>query len=293
MADHEVTAALVAELRRETGAGMMDCKKALIDSGGDKEKAIEYLRKKGIAAAEKRADRTAKEGLVACAISADGKTAALVEINSETDFVAKNDLFRKFGGALSVLVRDWGAVADEKSTDDLLALSLPNGHSVRDDLTELTGKIGEKLAIGRFARIHVADGTVGTYIHSDSKLGVLVGVSGADSSSSEVKTLMRDLAMQIAASSPLVVSRDELPAEKVEHERGIEMERARTEGKPDAAIPRIVEGRLNKWFAEVALLEQPFVKDPKVVIRDLVAGVSKSTGQSIVVKSFVRIRVGV
>lgn len=291
MADYEVNAALVAELRRETGAGMMDCKKALTSSGGDKEKAIEYLRKKGIAAAEKRADRTAKEGLVACSVSADAKTAALVEINSETDFVAKNDLFRDFGTALSVLVRDWRE-ADGKSAAELLALSLPNGRTVQEHLTELTGKIGEKLAVGRFARMQVADGMVGTYIHSDSKLGVLVGLSGADAALPEVKALTRDLAMQIAASSPLVVSRDEVPADKIEHERGIETERARTEGKPDAAIPRIVDGRINKWFSEVALLEQPFVKDPKVVVRDLVNSVSKSTGKPIVVKSFVRIRVG-
>ncbi|MDD5088544.1 MAG: translation elongation factor Ts [bacterium] len=269
----------------------MDCKKALMDSGGDKEKAIEYLRKKGIAAAEKRADRAAKEGLIALAVSADGTTAALAEINSETDFVAKNDLFRDFGNQLSVLVRDTQEM-DGQSPDVLLDAKLSSGRSVRECLTDLIGKIGEKLAVGRFARMSVADGTVGTYIHSDSKLGVLVALRGANALSAEVKTLARDLAMQVAAASPLVVSRDEVPVEKIEHERGIETERARAEGKPDAAIPRIVEGRINKWFSEAALLEQPFVKDPKVIIRDLVAGVAKSTGQTITVTSFVRIRVG-
>lgn len=291
MADHEVNAALVAELRRETGAGMMDCKKALMESGGEKEKAIEYLRKKGIAAAEKRADRAAKEGVIALAVSPDGKTAALAEINSETDFVAKNDLFHEFGNQLSILVRDTQGM-DGSSPDALLAAKLPSGRSVQDHLTDLIGKIGEKLAVGRFTRMHVADGTVGTYIHSDSKLGVLVALNGADASSPEVKTLARDLAMQVAAASPMVVSREEIPADKIESERGIETERARTEGKPDAAIPRIVEGRINKWLSEVALLEQPFVKDPKVIIHDLVAGVAKSTGQTITVTSFVRIRVG-
>jgi len=291
VADHEVNATLVAELRRETGAGMMDCKKALMDSAGDKEKAIEYLRKKGIAAAEKRADRAAKEGLIALAVSPDGKTASLAEINSETDFVAKNDLFREFGNQLSILVRDTNGM-DGASPDALLGAKLPSGRSVQDHLTDLIGKIGEKLAVGRFARIHVANGIAGAYLHSDSKLGVLVALNGADASSPEVKTLARDLAMQVAAASPLVVSREEVSADKIESERGIETERARAEGKPDAAIPRIVEGRINKWLSEVALLEQPFVKDPKVIIRDLVAGVAKSTGRTITITSFVRIRVG-
>ncbi|MBU0507885.1 translation elongation factor Ts [bacterium] len=291
MADTGINAALVAELRRETGAGMMDCKKALQESGGDKEKALDYLRKKGIAAAAKRADRAATEGIVVCAVSADAKTAALVEINSETDFVARNELFREFGNGVAKLIRDWES-ADGKTTEDVLKLSLPGGLTVQDALNELIGKIGEKMAVGRFAKLSVAGGMIGTYIHSDSKLGVLVGLDEADPTHPEVKTLARDLAMQVAASSPQVVSREDIPAEKTEYERGIETERARTEGKPDAALPKIVEGRLNKWFAEVALLEQPFVKDPKVAVRDLIAQTAKSSGKPIKVTSFVRIRVG-
>ncbi len=290
MADTGINAGLVAELRRETGAGMMDCKKALQESGGDKDKALEYLRKKGIAAAEKRADRAATEGIIACVISDDGKTASLVELNSETDFVAKNDMFREFASTLAKVVLDWKA-AEGKTTEDLLALALPTGKTANDTLTDLIGKIGEKLAVGRFARLHVENGTIGTYIHSDNKLGVLVAMAGP-AKSDTANTLGRDLAMQVAAATPQVVRREEIAADKIESERAIEIERARAEGKPEAAVPKIAEGRLNKWFAEVALLEQPFVKDPKVVIKDLVAETAKTLGTPIEIKSFVRIRVG-
>ncbi|MFZ5433754.1 MAG: translation elongation factor Ts [Calditrichota bacterium] len=290
MADTGINAGLVAELRRETGAGMMDCKKALQESGGDKDKALEYLRKKGIAAAEKRADRAATEGIIACVISDDAKTASLVELNSETDFVAKNEMFREFANTLAKVVLDWKA-AEGKTTEDLLALSLPTGKTANDTLTDLIGKIGEKLAVGRFARLHVENGTIGTYIHSDNKLGVLVAMAGPVKSDT-ANTLGRDLAMQVAAATPQVVRREEIAADKIESERAIEIERARAEGKPEAAVPKIAEGRLNKWFAEVALLEQPFVKDPKVVIKDLVAETAKTLGTPIEIKSFVRIRVG-
>jgi elongation factor Ts len=291
VAETEINAGLVAELRRETGAGMMDCKKALAESGGDKAKALEYLRKKGKAAAEKRADRTADQGLVAFAISEDCRTAALVEVNSETDFVAKNDRFRQFGADVASVLLAWDG-ADGKSIDDLKSKNLPSGSKIGDVLADLTGAIGEKLAIGKFARVHSPSGYVGSYIHSDSKLGVLVVLDGITSANPDAKPLARDLAMQVAASSPAVVRREEVPADKIEFERGVEMERARNEGKPEAALPRIVEGRINKWFSEVALLEQPFVKDPKTAIKDLIEVTAKKAGTPIEVKSFVRIKVG-
>jgi elongation factor Ts len=291
VAETDINAGLVAELRRETGAGMMDCKKALSESAGDKAKALEYLRKKGKAAAEKRADRSADQGLVALAMSEDFRTAALVEVNSETDFVAKNDRFRQYAAEVAAVLLAWDG-AGEKSPDDLKAKMLPSGSTVGEVLADLTGAIGEKLAIGKFARVVANNGYIGTYIHSDTKLGVLVVLEGITSATPEARTLGRDLAMQVAASSPSVVRREEVPAEKIEFERGVEMERARNEGKPEAALPKIVEGRINKWFAEVALLEQPFVKDPKVAIKDLVAETAKKTGTSIEVKSFVRIKVG-
>ena len=290
MADFEVSAATVAELRRETGAGMMDCKKALQESGGDKEAALAYLRKKGIAAAEKRSERSANEGVVAIARSDDGQMAALVEVNSETDFVAKNDGFRQFADNVAKLVLNWKD-AEGKGVEDLKTLSL-GSTTVGEALSDLIGKIGEKLEIRRFARVQAPKGFVGHYIHADSKLGVMVVLEGITTASGEAASLGRDLAMQVAAASPAVVNREEVDAAKVESERAIEMDRARTEGKPDGAIPKIVEGRINKWFADVVLLEQPFIKDPKIVVKNIVADAAKRAGTDIKVKSFVRFRVG-
>ena len=286
-----ISATLVNELRQETGAGMMDCKKALTESGGDKAKALEYLRKKGKAAAEKRADRSAEQGIVVIAMSPDSRTAALVELNSESDFVAKNDMFKRLAADAADVVLSWKD-ADGKPVEDLLAKPLANGTKIGDALSDLIGKIGEKLQVGRFARVHVENGIIGNYIHSDQKLGVAVVIEGASASQADAVTLGRDLAMQVAASAPVVVRREEVPAEKIASELEVEKDRARNEGKPEAAIAKIAEGRVNKWFSEVALLEQPFVKDPKVIIRDLIANVSKKTGNPIEVKSFVRIRVG-
>ncbi len=290
MAEFEVNAATVAELRRETGAGMMDCKKALQESGGDKEAALAYLRKKGKAAAEKRTERSANEGVVAFARSEDGQTGALVEVNSETDFVAKNELFREFADNVAKLVLNW-TEAEGKSVDDLKTRPLGNS-TVAEILSELVGRIGEKLEIRRFARVQAPNGFVGHYIHADTKLGVMVILRGIDGSNSEAQQLGRDLAMQVAAASPAVVSRDEVPAEKVEAERAIEMDRARAEGKPEAAIAKIAEGRINKWFSDVALLDQPFIKDPKVIVKNMIAEAAKRAGGEVQVKSFVRFRVG-
>jgi elongation factor Ts len=291
VSEQGISAGSVAELRRETGAGMMDCKKALAESGGDKAKALEYLRKKGKAAAEKRADRSADQGVVAIRVSDDGRTAALVEVNSETDFVARNESFRTFAADVASFVLAWKDAAG-KTADDLKEQPLPSGVKIGDALTDLTGKIGEKLVLGKFARVQAPNGFVGVYVHTDSKLGSMVVLDGADGASAEVQTLGRDLAMQVAAMPPLVVRREDVPAEKIEYERGVEIERARAEGKPEPAVAKIAEGRINKWLSEVALLEQAFVKDPKVAIRDLVAATGKKIGAEIRVKSFVRVRVG-
>jgi elongation factor Ts len=291
VSEQEISAGLVAELRRETGAGMMDCKKALAESGGDKAKALEYLRKKGKAAAEKRADRSADQGVVVIRVSDDGRSAALVEVNSETDFVARNDSFRAFAAEVALFVLGWKDAAG-KTAEDLKGQTLPSGGKIGDALTDLTGKIGEKLVLGKFARVHAPNGFIGTYVHSDSRLGSMVVLDGVNSATSEVQTLGRDLAMQVSAMPPLVVRREDLPADKIEYERGVEIERARAEGKPEQAVAKIAEGRINKWLAEVALMEQAFVKDPKVAIRDLVAAVGKKAGSEIRVISFVRVRVG-
>jgi elongation factor Ts len=276
-------------LRRETGAGMMDCKKALAEAGGDRDKALEILRKKGQAAAEKRAERSAEEGVVAVAVSDDGKTAALAEVRSETDFVARNEEFKAFAAQLASLVLNWKE-ADGKSVADLSSQKL-GGSTVGETLTGLIGKIGEKLEIARFARL-TSDGFVGNYIHADNKLGVLVAVSGADKSSAEMTVLARDLAMQVAASAPDCVSRDQVSAEKIAAEMEIEKDRARQEGKPEGAVAKIAEGRVNKWLAGIVLLEQPFIKEPKQTVNDVVAAAQKTVGKPLTVKSFVRFRVG-
>ncbi|MBU0692874.1 translation elongation factor Ts [bacterium] len=289
MAGTVISAAAVSELRQETGVGMMDCKKALMEAGGDKEKALETLRKKGMAAAEKRAARTANEGIVVIKTNEQNSVASLVEINSETDFVARNEEFQQFGAKVADLVLNWKD-AGGKSIDDLKALDM-GGKTVDATLTELVGKIGEKLQVNRFARIDAGNGYVGTYVHSDTKLGVLVelNVPGDDD---KVKTLARDLAMQTAAAKPMVVNRAEMSKEKLDAELEIEKERARGEGKPEPAIQKIAEGRINKWLSSVVLMEQPFVKEQKIKISDVIAEVSKGTGKDIKVKSFVRIRVG-
>jgi len=291
VAEAGISATLVNELRQETGAGMMDCKKALTESGGDKTKALEYLRKKGKAAAEKRADRSAEQGIVVITLAPNSRTGALVELNSESDFVAKNDIFRQLAADSASVVLGWNE-ADGKPADELLAKKLPNGTAIGDSLSDLIGKIGEKLQVGRFARAHVENGLIGSYVHSDQKLGVMVVLKGASASNSDDMALSRDLAMQVAASAPSFVRREEVPAEKIASEIELEKARARDEGKPEAAITKIAEGRVNKWFSEVALLEQPFVKDPKVIIKDLVAATAKKSGSPIEVLSFVRVRIG-
>ena len=291
VSEQEISAGLVAELRRETGAGMMDCKKALAESSGDKAKALEYLRKKGKAAAEKRADRSAVQGVVVIRVSEDGRSAALVEVNSETDFVARNESFCAFAADVASILLAWKDAVG-KSAENLKDQTLPSGVKIGDALTDLTGKIGEKLVLGKFARVQAPDGFIGTYVHSDSKLGSMVVLDGVNGTSTEVQTLGRDLAMQVAAMPPLVVGREDVSADKIKYERGVEIERARAEGKPEPAVAKIAEGRINKWLAEVALMEQAFVKDPKVAIRDLVAAVGKKLGSEIRVKSFVRVRVG-
>jgi elongation factor Ts len=291
VSEQEINAGLVAELRRETGAGMMDCKKALAESSGDKAKALEYLRKKGKAAAEKRADRSADQGVIVIRVSKDGQTAALVEVNSETDFVARNDSFRAFAEGTAEYLLGWKD-APGKTSDNLREQVLPSGEKIGDLLTDLTGKIGEKLAIGQFARVSAPNGFIGSYVHSDSKLGVLVLLEGVSGGNPDVPTLGRDLAMQIAAMTPLVVRPEDIPADKIEYERGVQMERARAEGKPEPAVAKIADGRVHKWLSEVALMEQAFVKDPKVVIKDMVAAVGRKIGSEINVKSFLRVRVG-
>ncbi len=290
MSDVMINAADVAMLRRETGAGMMDCKKALSEANGDRDKALEILRKKGQAAAEKRAERSAEEGVVAIVAAADGKSAAMVELRSETDFVARNEEFQQLAKDLAMLMLGWSAGAG-KSVEEFSAQKFRSS-TVSDEVTALIGKIGEKLEIARVGKLETPDGYIGQYVHSDNKLGVLVKLGGVDGSQSEVATLGRDLAMQIAAAAPDFLVREEVPADKISAETEIEKDRARAEGKPEGAVAKIAEGRVNKWLAGIVLLEQPFIKEPKQTVKDVVAVAEKAVGKPIAVQSYLRFRVG-
>lgn len=255
-----VTASQVMELRKKTGAGMMECKKALTEADGNEEKAIEILQKRGIMKAEKKAGRVAAEGLVASYISDDKKVGALVEVNSETDFVAQNAEFKSFVNDIAKQVAlnnpaDLEALLAEKSISD-------STKTVKDVLTEKISKIGENLSIRRFQR-YETDGLVGTYIHGEGKIGVLVDMGNSD------ETLAKDICMQIAAANPEFVNEADVPADRLNKEKEILKAQAMNEGKPEAIAEKIVMGRLGKFYGQICLVDQEFVKDPDKKVKDL------------------------
>lgn len=256
----QITAALVKELREITGAGMMDCKKALVECEGDKDKAIDYLREKGIAKAAKKAGRIASEGVVAAA--SDGKTACIVEINSETDFVAKNENFQNLVKKIAEHI-----VACKPADMDALNASQMDGKTVAEVMTEAVASIGEKLSLRRFEVYTTEDGQLATYIHMGGKIGVIVELSGGD------KTLGKDVAMQIAAAKPQCIGREDVDQEALAHEREVLRKQALEEGKPEKIVEKMVDGRINKYYKEVCLVEQEFVKDSDKTIKDILAGV--------------------
>ena len=256
----QITAALVKELREITGAGMMDCKKALVECEGDKDKAIDYLREKGIAKAAKKAGRIASEGVVAAA--SDGKTACIVEINSETDFVAKNENFQTLVKKIAEHI-----VACKPADMDALNASQMDGKTVAEVMTEAVASIGEKLSLRRFEVYTTEDGKLATYIHMGGKIGVIVELSGGD------ETLGKDVAMQIAAAKPQCIGRDDVDQEALAHEREVLRKQALEEGKPEKIVEKMVDGRINKYYKEVCLVEQEFVKDSDKTIKDILAGV--------------------
>ena len=253
----EVSASMVKELREKTDAPMMECKKALTEAGGDAAKAEEILRVKLGSKASKAATRVTAEGVVAISVDPSGKTAALVEVNCETDFVAKNEEFLDFARKISQLVL-------ERDPSNLAALSaLPlEGATVEARRTALVGKIGENLSIRRFARMR-AQGRIAQYVHGGSRIGVLVDVSGGD------EALAKDLAMHIAASRPKALRGDQVPAEEVSRERSIAQQKAAESGKPAQIQAKMVEGAVQKFLKEVTLLGQPFVKDDKMAVEQL------------------------
>lgn len=288
-----ITAKMVKELREMTGAGMMDCKKALTETNGDMDKAIEVLREKGQAKAVKKAGRIAAEGLVATTVSEDGKKAAIVEVNSETDFVAKNDMFQAY-------VADVAAQAlstDAADIDAFLAepWAADTTKTVKDALTEKVSVIGENLNIRRFAQVEAADGFVASYIHAGGKIGVLVEVA-TDVVNDAVKEMGKNIAMQAAALKPVYTSRAEVDQAYIEKEKEVLTAQAKNE-KPDAndkIINGMVMGRINKELKEICLLDQVYVKaeDGKQAVSKYVEQVAKENGAKIAIKSFVRFETG-
>lgn len=256
----QITAALVKELREITGAGMMDCKKALVECDGDKDKAIDYLREKGIAKAAKKAGRIASEGVVAAA--SNGSTACIVEVNSETDFVAKNENFQNLVKKIAEHI-----VATKPADMDALNASELDGKTVADVMTEAVASIGEKLSLRRFEVYTTEDGKLATYIHMGGKIGVIVELSGGD------EALGKDVAMQIAAAKPQCINRDDVDQAALAHEREVLRKQALEEGKPEKIVEKMVDGRINKYYKEVCLVEQEFVKDSDKTIKDILAGV--------------------
>jgi elongation factor Ts len=274
-----ISAAEVKELRERTGAGMLDCKKALEETGGDMEAAIDLLRSKGAAKAAKRAGRAATEGTLASHV--ENGVGALVELNCETDFVARTDDFRALARQLAEHVAEHstdldGAAGGEAVLDQPL---MSDGPSLGDVVTDVAAKTGERIVVHRVARFQAESGRVGSYIHMTGKIGVLVELGGAAD-----EGLARDVAMHVAAARPLAVSGAEIPPEVVERERAVYLEQVRQEGKPENIQAKIVEGKLQRFYKEQALLDQPFVKDPDRTIGQLVGEVG--------VRRFVRFELG-
>jgi elongation factor Ts len=285
----QISAKDVKDLRDTTGVGMMECKKALEETGGDMQKAIEYLRKKGAAMAAKRADRDAREGAIYIRISDDQKTGVILELNCETDFVARGEVFTGFANELANLALDLKC----SSREQLLAVKLGEaygGESVEDALKSMTGKLGEKLELKRMALLTAEDGVLESYIHSGSQLGALIYMS---SDKPELaKSLAKDLAMQVAASAPIVVDRSAVPADYIEKEKEIYRQQALAQGKAEQFVDKIVIGRMDKYYQEVVLTEQTFIKDQNVRVTDVLNEFRKKNEAQAEVKAFVRYQLG-
>ena len=281
-----VTAQMVKELREATGAGMMDCKKALTEADGNMERAVDILREKGLSKAAKKADRVAAEGLVTIKTNADNTLAAVVEVNSETDFVAKNQDFKDFVADVAEMVLE----GDAADLDALLASNHKEGKALKDVLNDRVATIGEKLDVRRFERIST-NGKVAGYIHGGGKIGVLVELA-TDSNDERVLSLGKDIAMQVAAMNPKYISRDDVDPEYIAHETEILTQQALNEGKPANIVEKMVVGRLNKELKEVCLVDQVFVKDSELTISKLIAKVAKEVASDINIASMVRYEVG-
>ena len=285
----EITAATVKELRERTGAGMMDCKKALAETNGDMEAAIDWLRAKGLSAAAKKAGRTAAEGLVGVVV--EGNRGALIEVNSETDFVAKNEIFQDFVGNVAQITLAKGTDIETISNADY-----PAGGTVAETLTNNIAKIGENQSLRRAAIVEVNQGVIVPYVHNQvapglGKIGVLVALESA-APAETLNALGKQIAMHVAAANPLALNADELDPALVERERGVAMEKAKESGKPQNIVEKMVEGGLAKFRKDNALLSQLFVMDNKTPVAEVIAQAAKEAGTGIVLKSFTRFQLG-
>ena len=270
-----ITASMVKDLRTQTGAGMMDCKKALVEAEGDIAKAVDILREKGLSQAAKKASRVAAEGAVGSAVSEDGKTGTILEVNCETDFVGTNEDFRN----LAASIADQILAVNPADVEALLDSEI-DGKKVRDLVTEAVAKIGENISVRRFVRYESAEGKVYSYIHGGGKIGVLVEMIGADDE------LGKDIAMQVAAANPSYLDRTQVSQAEIDHEKEVLAVEARNEGKPENIVEKMVIGRINKYYKEVCLVDQEFIKDGDLTISKLL----KSKNASVV--RFARYQLG-
>lgn len=286
-----ITASMVKELRELTGAGMMDCKKALSETDGDMDKAVEFLREKGLAAAEKKAGRIAAEGIVDTNVSDDNKLASIVEVNSETDFVAKNEKFREYVAAVAAQAATTSATDVESFLEE--AWELDASKTVKEELSTQISVIGENMNIRRFEKFVATNGFVASYIHGGGRIGVIIEVE-TDNFNDVAQEAAKNIAMQIAAINPKYVTRDEISQEFIDHETQILKAQAKNENpdKPDNIIEKMIIGRLNKELKEFCLVDQVYVKDGDLTVAKYLESVSKEIGTPISVKRFVRYETG-
>ncbi|MBI4535349.1 MAG: elongation factor Ts [Ignavibacteriae bacterium] len=282
-----ITSEMIKKLRDKTGAGMMDCKRALEESGGDMDAAVEYLRKKGAAVGQKRADRVAKEGVIVTRVGVDGKSGVMVEVNCETDFVGRSEDFVGFANTLAGVIEKYGPA----TVGDLMSMEIPGGKKVSELMDDLLAKIGEKIDVRRFTLFQSDGGSISSYTHMGNKIGVLVELAGTGSDESS-KTLGRDLAMQVAAMNPLCISRDQVDKAMVERELDIYRTQAKNESKPAQVIEKIASGRLEKFYQEICLLEQTFIKDSGKTVKDVIQEAGTKSGTTISVRRFQRFHLG-
>lgn len=275
-----ISASMVKDLREKTGAGMMDCKKALEACGGELENAVDWLRQKGLSKAAKRADRATSEGLIGLSVRDGGKLAALVEVKCETDFVARGDKFKEFAH----LVAERVAEVNPSSLDG-------DALKVQEQLNDTISATGENITLGRFERMQAEAGIIGSYVHSNGKIAVLVEVK-SDAPADKLQEFAKNVAMQIAAASPLALGMDCLDPALVEREREVYRQKAREDGKPENIIEKIAEGAVKKYAKDVCLLDQPYIRDDKMSIRDLMNQAAKDAGAPVALGRFVRMQLG-